>query len=83
MGRLYPCQGAGKGGQDMKATKGNMKDQILTTDRRILYCPGCGGEWSGNAGDYWDYPDSHIFGCGDCGIELDLVNKRVTIDYCD
>jgi len=60
-----------------------MKDQILTSDAKILHCISCDGEWSGNAGDYWNYPDDHVFGCGECGIELELVNKKVTIDYCE
>lgn len=36
----------------MKASKRNMRDQILTNDRKILHCPNCGAEYSGNSGDY-------------------------------
>jgi len=66
----------------MKATKGNMRDQILSKDTKILHCPCCGAEYSGNAGDYWNYPDDHVFHC-ECGCEMELVNKVVTIEYDD
>jgi len=58
-----------------------MKDHILDHDRRILHCVGCDGEWSGNADDYWDVPDDHVFTCSECGIELELVEKHVQIEY--
>ena len=65
----------------MKAIKKNMKDQIIGKDRKILHCPACDGEWSGNAGDYWDYPDDYVFMCNYCGVELELVEKRITVEY--
>ena len=65
----------------MKAIKKNMRDQILTEDNKILHCPSCNAEYSGNAGDYWDYHDDHVFSCNDCEIEMELVNKVVTITY--
>ena len=67
----------------MKAIKRNMKDYILDEDepRRILYCPNCGAEYSGNAGDYWDLPDDYVFHCPDCGTEMELVEKIVTVKY--
>lgn len=65
----------------MRAIKKNMKDQILTSDRKILHCTLCGGEWSGNAGDYWNYPDDHVFKCSHCDVELELVEKRVHVEY--
>ena len=65
----------------MRAIKKNMKDQILTDDDRILHCPACDGEWSGNAGDYWKLPDDHVFVCEDCQIELELVVKQVSVEY--
>ena len=38
----------------MKALKKNMKDQILDkTDHKILHCPNCDSEFSGNNGDYF------------------------------
>lgn len=64
----------------MKAIKSNMKDQILTKDRKILYCPACDMEYSGNAGDYFLVPDIHIFHC-ECGEEMELVEKVVTVTY--
>ena len=64
----------------MKATKGNMMDQILTKDRKILHCPKCCAEYSGNAGDYWYLPDDHVFFCN-CGAEMELVNKLVSTLY--
>jgi peptide subunit release factor 1 (eRF1) len=64
----------------MKAIKANMKDQILTKDRKILHCPECGVEYSGSAGDYWNAPDDHVFIC-ECGCEMELVEKIVTVQY--
>lgn len=65
----------------MRAIKRNMKDQIITRDRRILHCPICDGEWSGNAGDYWFYPDDHVFTCHECECEVELVNKVTIVNY--
>ena len=66
----------------MRAIKSNMGDQILGRgDYRILHCPECNGEWSGNAGDYFQFPADHVFKCEDCGCELELVRKVVTTQY--
>jgi len=65
----------------MRAIKGNMKDHILEGDNRILHCPSCDAEYSGNAGDYFMAPDDYVFTCQDCGVEMELVNKVVTIEY--
>ena len=65
----------------MRAIKSNMKDQILTDDKKILHCPKCDEEYSGSAGDYWLTPDDYVFHCGECGCEMELVNKVVTIAY--
>lgn len=67
----------------MKAIKANMKDQILTNDRKILHCPNCGAEYSGNAGDYWDAPENDVFMCVDCGVEMELVDKIIHVEYHD
>ena len=64
----------------MKATKSNMKDQILTNDAKILHCPSCGAEYSGNKGDYFMLPDDYVFHCM-CGEEMELVQKVVTVKY--
>jgi len=64
----------------VKAIKSNMQDQTLTKDRKILHCPNCGAEYSGNAGDYWSLPDDYVFMC-ECGKKLELVEKVVTIKY--
>jgi hypothetical protein len=61
----------------MQAIKQNLRDQILTSDRKILHCPICDGEWSGNAGDYWNVPENHIFTCPNCECELELVEKII------
>ena len=58
-----------------------MKDHILDGDNKILHCPYCDTEFSGNAGDYWDYPENHVFMCEHCDAEMELVNKTVTITY--
>ena len=65
----------------MRAIRSNMKDQILTGDRKILHCPRCDAEGSGNAGDYFLVPDDYVFYCQDCGVEMELVEKVVTISY--
>lgn len=65
----------------MKAIKSNMKDQILTGDRKILHCPECDAEYSGNAGDYFMYPKDYRFLCKECGVEMELVTKVVTVKY--
>lgn len=67
----------------MRAIKSNMKDQTgrNCTDKKILHCPTCNGEWSGNAGDYFNYPDDHVFHCEHDGTELELVTKVVTVRY--
>ena len=65
----------------MEAIKKNMKDQILTNDTKILHCPNCDSEYSGNAGDYWYLPDNHIFMCPICNYKMELVNKITTISY--
>ena len=64
----------------MKAIKSNMGDLILDNDDRILHCPGCGAEYSGNKGDYFMLPDDHIFRC-ECGEEMELVTKVVSVRY--
>ena len=66
----------------MKATKANMKEQVGEgcTDRRILHCPCCNAEYSGNAGDYFMVPENHVFTC-ECGETMELVHKEVRIRY--
>jgi hypothetical protein len=65
----------------MKAIKKNMSHRTLnSSDRKILHCKKCGGEFSGHASDYWDYPDDWEFVC-ECGGEMELVKKIVTITY--
>lgn len=64
-------------GETMKAIRSNMVDG----NKMILHCPMCDGEWSGNAGDYWDHPDNHLFRCNDCGCEMELVEKHIFVEY--
>jgi peptide subunit release factor 1 (eRF1) len=65
----------------MRAIKRNMRDQILTNDRKILHCPACDAEYSGNRGDYWHVSEDHIFNCEKCQVEMELVTKRVYVEY--
>lgn len=66
----------------MKAIKRNMVDQILNPkDKKILYCPGCNTEFSGDAGDYWNCPDDHVFTCASCESEMELVTKQTIVRY--
>ena len=64
----------------MKAIKSNMEDQILTSDTKILHCPACGAEYSGNRGDYFMLPEDYIFHC-ECGEQMELVIKEVMVTY--
>jgi len=60
----------------MKAILKNLKDQILTDDCRLMYCPYCGSEYSANAGDYFYINDlNHKFKC--CGQTMELVKKVI------
>ena len=59
----------------MKAIKKNLKDQILTNDKRLSYCSICGNEGSANVGDKWDTQDNYKFKC--CGITMELVIKKI------
>lgn len=65
----------------MRAIKSNMSEQVGGSDRKILHCPCCDAEYSGNAGDYWFLHDNHVFTCDDCTCELELVEKVVTVSY--
>jgi transcription initiation factor IIE alpha subunit len=65
----------------MKAIKSNMRDYILDGDTRILLCPNCLIEFSGNAGDYFYLPDDYVFKCPECGEDMELVHKTVKIIY--
>ena len=56
----------------------DLKDQILTNDRSLLYCDMCGAEFSANAGDYWNLPKTHVFTC--CDKPMLLVTKRVVYE---
>ena len=69
----------------MRAIKSNMIDQIGTplSGRQILRCPECGDEFSGNAGDYWDLPDDHVFTCEHCKLVMELVVKHTTVTFTD
>lgn len=65
----------------MKAIKSNMQDQITSNDKKILHCPTCEAEYSGNRGDYFMLPDDHVFTCDECNCEMELVSKIVSIEY--
>ena len=56
----------------------DLKDQILTTDNRILYCTVCGAEYSANAGDYWSCQPDYEFIC--CDMPMQLVIKRTVYE---
>jgi uncharacterized C2H2 Zn-finger protein len=61
----------------MQAILKNLKDQLLTDDKKIMYCPRCNAEYSAHRGDYFTINDpEHIFYCG-CGNPLLLVIKQV------
>ncbi len=43
----------------MKAILKNLKDQILTNDNTIMYCPICESQYSANSGDYYMINDEN------------------------
>lgn len=53
----------------------DLKDQIGTSDRTILYCGCCGGEYSANKGDYFMYKKDHVFKC--CDNDMMLMKKNI------
>jgi hypothetical protein len=58
-------------------TYGDLRSHTGTPGPRpILVCTGCGGEYSADAGDYWDRPASKHIQCGECGCAVKLVLKR-------
>ena len=67
----------------MKAIKRNMVSQLgqLFSERQVLHCLECDSIFSGNAGDYWQYPDDHEFKFANCDGEMELVRKVVSIQY--
>jgi len=61
----------------MKAILKNLKDQILSDDNRIMYCPLCGAEYSANSGDYFMLTNpNHKFKC--CNNTMELVTKKLS-----
>lgn len=63
---------------DREVTIKDLKDQILTSDKSLLYCFGCGVEFSANKGDYWNIPENHIF--THCGENMQLVTKKTVYE---
>ena len=58
----------------------NLKDQIITNDKKIAVCPCCGAEYSANKGDYWQLKESDYLTCCD-GIICELATKKVVYDF--
>ena len=58
----------------------DLRDQISASPYHgstpLLYCYGCGSEFSANSGDYFMASPDHVFMC--CGMEMELVTKEVT-----
>ena len=52
----------------------------LEPERPLLFCPGCGAEWSAEPGDYWRLPADYAFACTDCNRPLTLVRKRAVYE---
>jgi hypothetical protein len=68
----------------MRAIKKDMRHQTHTLKKRILqrilHCKKCSTELSGKLLDCWNDADDWEFFC-DCGGEMELVEKIVTITY--
>ncbi len=56
----------------------DLRDQIGTNDRSLLWCPKCGEENSANAGDYFMANPETVF--KHCGVNMRLVTKRVVFE---
>jgi hypothetical protein len=70
----------------MKAIKSNMINEtgLPHAARRVMVCEACDSEFSANAGDYFNYPEDHVFKCGNCGCDqMELLYKRTIIEYAD
>ena len=68
----------------MKAIKSNMVDEIGLPQwaRRVMLCTNCRAEFSANAGDYFGYPDDHVFTCPHCESDrMELLYKTKQIIY--
>lgn len=63
----------------MEATVRNLRDEVFEKhkDKRFLYCPRCGGEYSAHKGDYWNLPDSYVFKC--CGEPMIIATSKTII----
>jgi hypothetical protein len=61
----------------MKAIKSNLKNQIGTDDKTIMYCPCCFDEFSANKGDYFLLPDDYVFHCANCDCDMVLGHKQI------
>ena len=60
----------------MKAILKNLKDQVLTDDKKLMLCKICGAEYSANSGDYFLIIDpEYKFKC--CNRTMGLVEKHV------
>jgi hypothetical protein len=61
--------------EDELVTVADLSDQIGTSDRAILYCDICGGEYSANKGDYFQCRLDKVLTC--CGEPMRLVRKTI------
>jgi NAD-dependent SIR2 family protein deacetylase len=74
----------------MIATRRNMiemRKRFPDGEPITMYCTECGSEYSGDDGEYWNYPSNYEFTCAECKEEWDedvvmlLGVKRITVDY--
>jgi hypothetical protein len=60
-------------------TVGDLQNQSNTVGpHSILYCCECGGEYSANAGDYWNAIPETVMTC--CDEPMCLVTKRTVYE---
>ncbi len=64
----------------MKAQVKNLKDAILDNDTKVMYCPVHKVPYSANKGDYWNYPEEHIFYCQD-RLGRKICGKTMILGY--
>ncbi len=65
----------------MRGIVSNMRDQILDNDGSVLVCRFCGFEYSANKDDYFQLPDDYVFHCSECGDEMEILKKKVKVEY--
>lgn len=69
----------------MKAIKSNTVNEtgLPSRARRVMVCLECSPDatFSANAGDYFEYPEDHVFTCHTCGGPMELLYKTTKVEF--